>query len=109
MKMDGFERTNDPMDTAYSDYVAGNSVVTGALYLNASEQLIMNLFDVQTIMDNSLGGVQPSGASFFTPNGSGSSAQYLNAGLFSNTLIGVLADDGPVTIGYRCANTKAWT
>ncbi len=109
MKMDGFERTNDPMDTAYSDYVAGNSVVTGTLYLNASEQLIMNLFDVQTVMDNSLGGVQPSGASFYIPNGSGSSAQYLNAGLFPNTLIGVLADDGPVTIGYRCANTKAWT
>ena len=109
MKMDGFERTNDPMDTAYSDYVAGNSVVTGTLYLNNNEQLIMNLFDVQTIMDNSLGGVQPSGASYFTPNGSGASAQYLNAGLFPNTLIGVLADDGPVTIGYRCANTKAWT
>ncbi len=109
MKMDGFERTNDPMDTAYSDYVAGNSVVTGTLYLNASEQLIMNLFDVQTVTDNSLGGVQPAGAAFYTPNGSGSSSQYLAAGLFPNTLIGVLADDGAVTIGYRCANTKAWT
>ncbi len=109
MKMDGFERTNDPMDTAYSDYVAGNSVVTGTLYLNNNEQLIMNLFDVQTIMDNSLGGVQPSGASFYTPNGSSSSAKYLAAGLFPNTLIGVLAEDALITIGYRCANTKAWT
>lgn len=109
MKMDGFERTNDPMNTAYADYVAGNSVVTGTLYLNNNEQLIMNLFDVQTITDSSLGGVQPSGASFYTPNGSGASAKYLAAGLFPNTLIGVLADDGSVTIGYRCANTKAWT
>lgn len=109
MTMDGFERTNDPMDAAYSDYVIGNSVVTGTLYLNNNEQLVMNLFDVQTVVDNSLGGVQPAGASFYTPNGSGASAKYLAAGLYPNTLIGVLADDALVTLGYRCANTKAWT
>ena len=109
LKMDGFERSNDPMDTAYSDYLTSTSVATGSLYFNNNWKVIMNLFDVQTVMDNSLGGVQPTGASFYSPNNSSSAAQYLNAGLFPNTLNSVLVEDGPVTIGYRCGNRKSWT
>ncbi len=109
MKADGFERTNDPMNTAWSDYQAGNSTVTGAIYLNDNEQLVKNLFDDQSVTTNVYGGEKPSGASFYTPNGSTAASKYLTAGLYQNTLIGVMADDGPVTIGYRCANTKAWT
>jgi len=109
MKVDGFERTNDPKDTAWADYQAGNSVVTGAIYLNANEQLVKNLFDDQSVTSDVYGGVQPSGASFYIPDCSTAASQYLSAGLYVNTLIGVLAADGPVTIGYRCANIKAWT
>ncbi len=109
MKVDGFERTNDPRDTAWSDYQAGNSVVTGTIYLNDNEQLVMNLFDDQSVATNVYGGVQPSGASFYIPDGSTPASKYLTAGLYVNTLIGVVSEDGPVTIGYRCANTKAWT
>ena len=39
MTVDGFERTNDPRDTAWADFQAGNSVVTGAIYLNNNERL----------------------------------------------------------------------
>ena len=109
LTMDGFERTNDPMNTAYSDWVAGSSAVTGVLYLNGDGKLVMNLFDVQSITDNSLGGAQPEGASFYVPNGSGAAAQYLGAGLYPNTLNALLEERGAVTLGYRCANTKAWT
>ena len=109
MKVDGFERTNDPMNTAYSDYVADRSVVTGAIYLNNNEQLVMNLFDVQSVTTSSLGGEQPSGASFYVANNSNGASKYIDAGLYPNTLIAVLADDALATIGYRCANTKAWT
>ncbi len=109
MTVDGFERTNDPRDTAWADFQAGNSVVTGAIYLNNNEQLVMNLFDYKTKTDNGWGGEQPSGASFYIPNGSGAANTYLQNGAYPNTLIGVLADDALVTIGYRCANTKAWT
>ena len=109
MTVDGFERTNDPRDTAWADYQAGNSVITGAIYLNNNEQLVMNLFDYQSKMDDGWGGKQPSGASFYIPDGSGAANNYLQNGVYPNTLIGVLADDALVTIGYRCANTKAWT
>ncbi|MCR4808791.1 MAG: tyrosine-protein phosphatase [Prevotella sp.] len=109
MKVDGFERTNDPMDTAWADYQAGNSIVTGTLYLNNNEQLIMNLFDVQSVTSSSLGGVTPDGASFYVANGSGAANNYLANGYYPNTLIAVLANDAAVTIGYRCANAKAWT
>ena len=110
MKVDGFERTNDPMADAWNDYKAGNSVVTGTLYLNNNEQLIMNLFDDQSVTTNVYDGVKPSSdATFYTPNGSAPASKYLAAGLYENTLIGVVAEDGPVTVGYRCANTKAWT
>ncbi|MCR4614270.1 MAG: tyrosine-protein phosphatase [Bacteroidaceae bacterium] len=109
MTVDGFERTNDPMNDAWADYQSGNSIVTGAIYLNGNEQLVMNLFDYQGTTNNSLSGEQPSGASFFIPNGSSAANKYLQAGHYPNTLIGVLADDALVTIGYRCANTKAWT
>lgn len=109
MTVDGFERTNDPRDTAWADFQAGNSVVTGAIYLNNNEQLVMNLFDYRTKTDGGWGGKQPSGASFYIPDGSGAANTYLQNGAYPNTLIGVLADDALVTIGYRCANTKAWT
>ena len=109
MTVDGFERTNGPLDTAWAEFQAGNSVVTGAIYLNNNEQLVMNLFDYKTKTDNGWGGIQPSGASFYIPDGSGAANTYLQNGAYPNTLIGVLADDALVTIGYRCANTKAWT
>ena len=109
LTMDGFERPNDPMNTAYSDWAAGSSAVTGVLYLNGSGKLVMNLFDVQSVTDNSLGGARPDGASFYVPNGSSASAKYINAGLYPNTLNALLTERGPVTLGYRCANTKAWT
>lgn len=109
LTMDGFERTNDPMNTAYSDYVAGSSAVTGVMYVNANEKTVTNLFDVQSVTDNSLGGAQPEGASFYVPNGSGAANQYLAAGLYPNVLRAVLTEDTQVKLGYRCANTKAWT
>lgn len=109
MTVDGFERTNDPMNDAWTDYANGNSHVTGVIYLNNNEQLVMNLFDYRGTTNNSLGGEQPSGATFYVPNGSSSANQYLQAGHYPNTLIGVLSDDAFVTLGYRCANTKAWT
>lgn len=109
MTVDGFERTNSPLGTAWADFQAGNSVVTGAIYLNNNEQLVMNLFDYKTKTDDGWGGIQPSGASFYIPDGSGAANTYLQNGAYPNTLIGVLADDALVTIGYRCANTKAWT
>ena len=109
MKVDGFERTNDPMNTAWEDYQGDNSVVTGTLYFNDNEHHIMNIFDVQSVTSNSLGGEKPSGASFYVANGSSSANKYLAAGYYPNSFIGVMADDGPITIGYRCANEKAWT
>ena len=109
MKVDGFERTNDPMNTAWSDYQAGNSTVTGVIYLNTNEQTVMNLFDVQSVTNNSLGGEQPSGASFYIANNSNGASKYIDAGYYPNTLIAVLPDDGEATIGYRCANSVAWT
>ena len=109
MKVDGFERTNDPMNTAYADYVAGASAVSGVLYLGKSERYIMNLFDVQSVADNSLGGVQPDGASFYVANGSSAANKYIAAGLYHNTVKTTLYEDGTLTVGYRCANTKAWT
>ena len=107
--MDGFERTNSPVADAYSDYAGGTSAVTGTLYLNAGGKLAMNLFDQQTVTDASLGGVKPSGASFYIPDGSSSASRYLSAGLYPNTLNALLEERGAVTLGYRCANTKAWT
>lgn len=109
LKADGFERTNDPRDTAYDDYLAGSSIVTGVIYLNNNEQTVMNLFDVQSVTDNSLGGVQPTGASFYIADGSTPASKYLTAGYYPNELIAVMPEDGEATIGYRCANTKAWT
>lgn len=109
LEMDGFERTNYPMDTAYGDYVAGKSTVTGLLYLNGNSKPVHNLFDQQTVTDNSLGGAKPAGASFYVPDGSGASNNYLSAGLYPNALTAILKDDAAVTIGYRCANTSAWT
>jgi protein tyrosine/serine phosphatase len=109
MKVDGFERTNSPMNTAYTDYDAGNSVVTGVIYLNNNAQTVKNLFDVQSVTDNHLGGVKPTGASFYIADGSNSASQYLSAGLYSNELFAVMPEDGEVTIGYRCSNTVAWT
>ncbi len=109
MKVDGFERTNDPMDSAYADYAAGSSVVTGVIYLNNNEQTVMNLFDVQSVTDNSLGGEQPTGSSFFVANGSSAASKYMAEGYYPNTLIAVLPEDGEATIGYRCANMVAWT
>lgn len=109
LTMDGFERTGDPMNTAYSDWFAGTSTVTGVLYLNGNGKLLMNLFDVRSVTDNSLGGEKPSGAAFYVPNGSSAAARYLDAGLYLNTLNAVMDERGEVTLGYRCANTKAWT
>ena len=109
MKVDGFERTNDPMDAAYTDYAAGSSVVTGVIYLNNNEQTVMNLFDVQSVTSDIMGGLQPTGASFYIANGSGAASQYISAGLYPNELIAVMPEDGEATIGYRCANTVAWT
>ena len=110
MTMDGFERTNDPMNTAYSDYVAGTSTVTGTMYFGENGKTVINLFDVQSITDNSLGGAQPDGASFYMPNGSSAANNYLAAGLYPNTLNVIMNTDGDgIRVGYRCANTKAWT
>ena len=109
LRMDGFERTNSPVADAYSDYTGGTSAVTGTLYLNAGGKLAMNLFDQQTVTDASLGGVKPSGAQFYIPDGSSAAKKYIDAGLYPNTLNAVLGEDAAVTIGYRCANTKAWT
>ena len=109
MNVDGFERTNDPMNTAWEDYQMGTSVVTGTIYLNDNELLITNLFDMQSVTDNSLGGKQPSDAWFYIPDGSSAANNYLANGYYPNTLISELDDDALVTIGYRCANTKAWT
>ena len=109
LTMDGFERTNDPMNTAYSDYAAGTSKVTGTMFMNDNEKTVMNLFDVQSVTDNSLGGSQPEGASFYVPNGSGASKKYIDAGLYPNVLNAVLLEDAMVEVGYRCANIKAWT
>jgi protein-tyrosine phosphatase len=107
--MDGFERTNDPMNTAYSDYAAGTSKVTGTMFMNDNEKTVTNLFDVQSVTDNSLGGSQPEGAAFYVPNGSGAARKYIDAGLYPNMLNAVLLEDAVVELGYRCANTKAWT
>ncbi|MBR4365735.1 MAG: tyrosine-protein phosphatase, partial [Bacteroidaceae bacterium] len=109
MNVDGFERTNDPMDAAYADYAAGSSVVTGVIYLNNNEQTVMNLFDVQSVTTDALEGVQPTDASFYIANGSTSASQYLSAGYYPNELIAVMPEDGEATIGYRCANMVAWT
>jgi protein tyrosine/serine phosphatase len=109
MKADGCERTDSPLDTAWSDYQDGGSVVTGTLYLNDNELLVMDLFDVQSVTDNSLGGENPAGATFYVPIDAGSADKYFAGGYYQNTLIGVLPDDGTVTIGYRCLNAKAWT
>ena len=110
MTMDGFERTNDPMNTAYPDYTGGTSIVTGTFYLNSNENLVMNLFDVQSITDNSLGGKKPTGASFYVPDGSSAANNYLAAGLYPNTLNVIMNTDGDgIRVGYRCANPKAWT
>ena len=109
LTMDGFERTNSPMNTAYPDYTGGTSIVTGTFYLNSNENLVMNLFDVQSVTDNSKGGARPTGASFYIPDGSSAAKKYIDAGLYPNTLNAVLGEDAAVTIGYRCANTKAWT
>ena len=109
LTMDGFERTNSPMNTAYPDYTDGTSIVTGTFYLNSNENLVMNLFDVQSVTDNSKGGARPTGASFYIPDGSSAAKKYIDAGLYPNTLNAVLGEDAAVTIGYRCANTKAWT
>ena len=108
--MDGFERTNSPMNTAYPDYTGGTSMVTGTFYLNSNENLVMNLFDVQSITDNSLGGKKPTGASFYVPDGSSAANNYLAAGLYPNTLNVIMNTDGDgIRVGYRCANPKAWT
>jgi len=109
MTVDGFERTNSPINDAYTQYAAGNSTVTAVVYMNDNEQTLMNLFDVQSVTDNSLGGVQPSGASFYIADGSSAASKYIDAGHYPNTLIAVLADDAEATIGYRCANSNAWT
>ena len=109
LTMDGFERTNSPINTAYPDYTGGTSIVTGTFYLNSNENLVMNLFDVQSVTDNSKGGARPTGASFYIPDGSSAAKKYIDAGLYPNTLNAVLGEDAVVTIGYRCANTKAWT
>lgn len=109
LTMDGFERTNSPMNTAYPDYTGGTSIVTGTFYLNSNENLVMNLFDVQSVTDDSKGGARPTGASFYIPDGSSAAKRYIDAGLYPNTLNAVLGEDAAVTIGYRCANTKAWT
>ena len=109
LTMDGFERTNSPMNTAYPDYTGGTSIVTGTFYLNSNENLVMNLFDVQSVTDDSKGGARPTGASFYIPDGSSAAKKYIDAGLYPNTLNAVLGEDAAVTIGYRCANTKAWT
>ena len=109
LTMDGFERTNSPINTAYPDYTGGTSIVTGTFYLNSNENLVMNLFDVQSILDNSLGGIKPTDATFYVPDGSSAANNYLAAGLYPNTLNAVLGEDAAVTIGYRCDNTKAWT
>jgi len=109
MTVDGFERTNSPINDAYTQYAAGNSTVTAVVYMNDNEQTLMNLFDVQSVTDNSLGGVQPSGASFYVADGSSAASKYIDAGHYPNTLIAVLADDAEATIGYRCANSNAWT
>ncbi len=110
MTMDGFERTNDPRDTAYSDYAAGESTVTGTMYFGENGKTVMNLFDVQSILDNSLGGKKPTGATFYVPDGSSAANNYLAAGLYPNTLNVIMNTDGDgIRVGYRCANTKAWT
>ena len=110
MTMDGFERTNDPRDTAYSDYAAGESTVTGTMYFGENAKTVMNLFDVQSITDNSLGGKKPTGASFYVPDGSSAANNYLAAGLYPNTLNVIMNTDGDgIRVGYRCANPKAWT
>lgn len=109
LTMDGFERTNSPMNTAYPDYTGGTSIVTGTFYLNSNENLVMNLFDVQSVTDDSKGGARPTGASFYIPDASSAAKKYIDAGLYPNTLNAVLGEDAAVTIGYRCANTKAWT
>lgn len=109
LTMDGFERTNSPMNTAYPDYTGGTSIVTGTFYLNSNENLVMNLFDVQSVTDDSKGGARPTGASFYIPDGSSAAKKYIDAGLYPNTLNAMLGEDAVVTIGYRCANTKAWT
>lgn len=110
MTMDGFERTNDPRDTAYSNYAAGESTVTGTMYFGENGKTVMNLFDVQSILDNSLGGKKPTGATFYVPDGSSAANNYLAAGLYPNTLNVIMNTDGDgIRVGYRCANTKAWT
>lgn len=110
MTMDGFERTNSPMATAYEDYKAGESTVTGTMYFGENGKTVINLFDVQSITDNSLGGSQPTGASFYIPDGSSAANNYLAAGLYPNTLNVIMNTDGDgIRVGYRCANTKAWT
>lgn len=109
LTMDGFERTNSPINTAYPDYTGGTSIVTGTFYLNSNENLVMNLFDVQSVTDDSKGGARPTGASFYIPDGSSAAKRYIDAGLYPNTLNAMLGEDAVVTIGYRCANTKAWT
>ncbi len=109
MTVDGFERNGDPMNTAWSTYQTEGNTATGVLYLNNNEQVIMDLFDYQGKTDSGWSGSKPDGATFYVPNGSGAANQYLSNGVYPNTLIGILADDGDVTIGYRCSNSVAWT
>ena len=109
MTVDGFERNGDPMNTAWATYQSQGNTATGTLYLNNNEKVIMDLFDYQGKTDNGWSGSKPEGASFYVPNGSSAANTYLSNGVYPNTLIGVLAADGDVTIGYRCANTVAWT
>lgn len=109
MTVDGFERNGDPMATAWSTYQMQGNTATGVIYLNNNEQVIMDLFDYQGKTDSGWSGEKPSGASFYVPNGSSAANNYLANGAYPNTLIAVLTAPADVTIGYRCANTQAWT
>ena len=79
------------------------------MYFGENAKTVMNLFDVQSITDNSLGGKKPTGASFYVPDGSSAANNYLAAGLYPNTLNVIMNTDGDgIRVGYRCANPKAW-
>ena len=109
MTVDGFDRPGDPMNTAWETYQSGNTQTYSNVYLNDNQQLLMNLFDVQSVTNNSLGGEQPSGASFYVPNNSNGASKYIDAGHYPNTLIGVINDDANVTIGFRGSFGTSWT
>lgn len=104
-----FQRPGTSSDT-YTSYLSNQEKVSTFLYVNQDSVKVKDIW--YGAQDQSLGiGTEVEVSGKYIPNDMQSAANYFNKGLYDNSLVTMLADDGTLRMGLRCSYQASsyWT